>query len=143
MRYALLGFALAVSQTPAWAGPITPRGVTVPVACTGPVVADARKVAAANKLKLGMLPATCFGQMKIYDGPDIQYVAVAPSASCPRGKMLDVFGKSRAGSWYSYFEKPICGAGLVIGPKNQWGDWMLTIDGRHYDSRGAYYVQVP
>lgn len=143
MRVALFGFALVLSQTPALAAPVTPRGVTVPVTCAGPVVAEGRKVAAANKLKLGMLPVTCFGQMKIYDGPDIQYVAVAPSASCPRGKMLDVFGKSRAGSWYSYFEKPVCGAGLVIGPKNQWGDWMLTIDGRHYDSRGAFYVPVP
>lgn len=140
MRVALFSLALVLGQSTALAAPITPRGVTVKTACAGPVADAARKVAATNKLKLGLQPGACFGEMKIYDGPDVQYVAVAPSSACPRGKALDVFGKSRAGSWYSYFEKPICGAGLVIGPRNQWGDWMLTIDGRRYDSRGAYYV---
>lgn len=142
MRLVVAGI-LALSQTPALAAPMTPRGISIPIACTGPVALAARKTAAANGIKWAMQPSACYGQMKIYDGPDIQYVAVAPSTACPRGKALDVFGKSRAGSWYSYFEKPVCGTTVVIGPKNQWGDWMLTVDGKHYDSRGAFYVPVP
>lgn len=143
MRFALFSLAFVLGQSAAFAAPVTPRGITIKTACAGPVADAARKVAAANKLKLGLNPSACFGEMKIYDGPDIQYVAVAPSTACPRGKVLDVFGKSRAGPWYSYFEKPVCGSALVIGPKNQWGDWMLTVDGRHYDSRGAYYIPAP
>ena len=34
------------------------------------------------------------------------------------------------------------GSKISIGPKDPWGDWMLTIDGKHYDSKGQYYVPV-
>lgn len=142
MRVALFTLAVLLAPTIASAAPVTPRGITIKIACSGPVADAARKVAAANKLKLGLQPGACFGEMKIYEGMNVEYVAVAPSAACPKGKALDVFGRSRAGPWYSFFEKPVCGSALVIGPKNQWGDWMLTVDGIRYDSRGAYYVPV-
>lgn len=141
VRHVLLGFPLAAMSAPSAAAP-TPRGVTVPIACTGAVVAAGRKVAKADGLKLGTSPGACFGRMQIYEGPNYQYVVVAPSAACRGGKALDVYDKSRAGPWYAFFEKPVCGSKLSIGPKDPWGDWMLTIDGKHYDSRGAYYVPV-
>lgn len=127
---------------PAIAGP-SPRGVPVALSCTGPVAAAGRQVAKANALKFGQAATTCFGKMQIYDGANFEYVASGPAPACPKGKAIDVYGKSRAGSWYSFFEKPVCGSTISIGPKNQWGDWMLTIDGKQYDSRGAYYSPVP
>lgn len=133
--------ALAALAAPSAAAP-TARGVTVPVACSGAVVTAGRKVAKANGLKLGASPGACFGRMQIYDGPNQQFVVVAPSGTCRGGKVIDVYDKSNAGTWYAFFEKPICGSKLSIGPKNPWGDWMLTVDGKHYDSRGAFYVPV-
>jgi hypothetical protein len=124
------------------AAPTAP-GVVVPITCSGPSVIQGRKVAASNKLALGQSLGACFGQMQIYAGPDRQIVVVAPSKGCPGGKALDVYGGSRAGPWHAYFAKPVCGSRLQIGPKNQWGDWMLTVDGQHYDSRGEFYVRVP
>lgn len=139
---ALAAAGLAALSGPSSAVP-TPRGKVILTACAGPVVVEGREVAKANALKLGQDPKACFGRMQIYAGPDHQYVVVAPSASCPGGKALDVYGKSRAGPWYAYFEQPVCGSKLSIGPKDPWGDWMLTVDGRHYDSRGQYYILVP
>ena len=144
MRKALIPLAVAVASTPfvpARAAP-TPRGQVIAAACSGAVAVLGRKVAKENDLKHGQNPKACFGRMQIYDGPDRQFVVVAPSAACPKGKAIDVYDQSRAGPWYSYFEKPVCGSKLSIGPKNPWGDWMLTIDGKHYDSRGQYYVPV-
>lgn len=141
VRYFAVLLPLAALAPPAAAAP-TPRGATVPVACSGPLVVSGRKIAKADGLVLGSSPGACFGRMQIYDGPNYQYVVVAPSASCKGGKAIDVYEKSRAGSWYAFFEKPVCGSKLSIGPKNPWGDWMLTIDGKHYDSRGAFYVPV-
>ena len=121
---------------------MTPRGVPIAVSCKGPAVTEGRKVAAANNLALGKAPGACFGRMTIYDGPNYQYVVTEPSAACPGGRALDVYEKSRAGTWYSFFPKPLCASRLSIGPKDPWGDWMLTIDGKHYDSKGAFYVPV-
>lgn len=121
---------------------MTPRGKAILVACSGPVVTEGRAIAKSDGLKHGQHPKACFGKMQIYDGPNSQFVIAAPSAACPAGRAIDVYRRSRAGSWYSYFEKPVCGASLSIGPKDPWGDWMLTIDGKHYDSKGAYYVPV-
>lgn len=134
----LLVLAVLASPTP-----ITPRGQLIPITCTGPIAVAGRKVATDNSLAQGKNPKACFGKMQIYDGPNSEYVVVAPSAACPGGKSIDVYGRSRAGPWYSFFAKPVCGSRLSIGPKNQWGDWMLTIDGKHYDSRGEFYTPVP
>ncbi|MEP6784897.1 MAG: hypothetical protein ABI898_04055 [Sphingomonadales bacterium] len=143
MRKALFLLALALPQAPVLAAPMTPPGKPVAIRCTGPVALAARKVAVKYDIKAGMNPSACFGKMQIYDGPNFQYVAVVPSPACSKGKALDVYSNSRAGPWYSYFEKPVCGSTISVGPKNQWGDWMLTIDGRHYSSRGQYYVLMP
>ncbi len=140
MRNALILFACAASSSPGLAAPMTTPGKAIPITCTGPLAVAARAVAVKNGIKAGTQPGACFGKMQIYDGPNFQYVAVIPSPGCPKGKALDVYGNSRAGPWYSYFEKPVCGSVISIGPKNQWGDWSLTVDGRRYDSRGQYYV---
>lgn len=141
LRAAILPIMLLLSTSTAAAAP-TPRNVPIKLECSGAVAAAGRKLALANKLTVGADAKACFGQMSIYEGNNREFVVVAPSAKCPGKKVLDVYSQSRAGSWYSFFEKPICGNSLSIGPKDPWGDWMLTIDGRHYDSRGAYYVPV-
>ena len=121
----------------------SPRNMPIVTTCTGPVATAGQAVARANNLPFGQQPGSCFGRMQTYDGPNFEYVVIGPSAKCPKGRAVDVYARSRAGPWYSYFDKPVCGSSLSIGPKNQWGDWMLTIDGQHYDSRGAFYVPVP
>lgn len=114
----------------------------VKLACDGPEVAAARKIALRDQLKIGSDPGACFGRFSIYGGSDKEIVAVAPSSKCPGGKALEVYNQSKAGPWYSFFEQPVCGASVARGPKNQWGDWTLAIDGRLYESRGAFYVPV-
>jgi hypothetical protein len=146
-KTSVVGLAAAVAAALSLAHPAqgaaTPRGAPVAIACQGPLVAEGRKVAKADGLKLGQQAGACFGRMQIYEGPNHELVVVAPSSACPGGKALDVYGPSRAGPWYSFFEnKPVCGSTLSIGPKDPWGDWMLTIDGRHYDARGGAYVPV-
>ena len=131
----------ALLGPPAEAAP-TPRGKVIAVSCSGATVVEGRKVAKQDGLKHGQHPKACFGRMQIYDGPNKQFVVVAPSPSCPGGKAVDVYERSNAGPWYSFFEKPVCGSKLSIGPKDPWGDWMLTIDGKHYDSKGQYYIPV-
>lgn len=141
MRFRLILLAAVAVPAAAAAAP-TPRGAPVAIACQGPNVTAGRRIAAENKLTVGAAPGACFGRMQIYDGPNQEYVATAPSKACPKGTAMEVYGRSNAGSWYSFFEKPVCGSTISIGPKDPYGDWMLTIDGRHYDSRGAYYVPV-
>jgi hypothetical protein len=143
MRLAFLSLSatLAIIPSTAFAAP-TARGATVPISCNGPAVAAGRAIAKANGLKAGQNPKSCFGKMQIYDGPNHELVVVIPSSACPTGRATDVYGKSRAGPWYSFFKAPVCGSKLSIGPKDPWGDWMLTIDGKHYDSRGEFYVLV-
>lgn len=140
MRLLALSLIMTMIATPQLAK--AARGTAIPITCTGPVATAGRAIAKSNSLKLGQNPKACFGKMQIYDGPDRQFVVAVPASDCPKGRRLDVYGQSRAGPWYSYFETPICGSALSIGPKNPWGDWMLTVDGKHYDSRGAYYVAV-
>ena len=142
MRRPILPLATAVAflpAAPAQAAP-TPRGQVIAITCAGPTVVLGRKTAKENDLKHGQNPKACFGRMQIYDGPNRHFVVVAPSSACPGGKAVDVYEQSRAGPWYSFFEKPVCGSKLSIGPKDPWGDWMLTVDGKHYMSRGQYYV---
>jgi hypothetical protein len=130
-----------VAPAAAHAAP-TPRGQVIAVTCSGATVVEGRKVAKESDLKLGQDPKACFGRMQIYDDPNKQFVVVAPSSACPGGKAIDVYERSRAGPWFRFFEKPVCGSKLSVGPKDPWGDWMLTIDGKHYDSRGEFYVPV-
>lgn len=141
MRLFLIAVVPVVCATAVPAA-MSPRGKAIPIACTGPVATAARAIAKGNGLKHGQHPKACFGKMQIYDGPNFQYVVSAPAAACRGGGAIDVYERSRAGSWHSFFEKPVCGASVSIGPKDPWGDWMLSIDGRHYDSKGAYYVPV-
>jgi hypothetical protein len=137
----LVAFGLAFFCAPVQSAP-TPRDRAIAISCSGAVVTEGRKVAKQDDLKHGQNPKACFGKMQIYDGANHQFVVVAPSADCPGGKAIDVYDQSRAGAWFRYFEKPVCGSKLSIGPKDPWGDWMLTIDGKHYDSRGEFYVPV-
>jgi hypothetical protein len=131
----------AALSAPLFAIP-TPRGTPIQVTCGGAVSAEGKQVAKANGLTLGQDPKACFGRMQIYDGNSKQFVVVAPSAGCPKGHLLDVYERANAGNWHSLFERPVCGSTVSIGPKDPWGDWMLTIDRKHYDSKGAFYVPV-
>ena len=140
-----LGVAAVLAAAP-WAafaasGPPAPIPPT-PFACSGPEVVAGHRLAAANGLRVAADPKACFSHMSIYGGTRGQVIAVAPSPTCTGGRVLEVYEQSNAGSWRSYFEQPVCGAGVSIGPKSQWGDWMLTIGGVRYMSRGQYYVPV-
>ena len=141
-HFGFVTFSLASMAAPAAEAAPTPRGQVIAVSCSGATVVAGRKAAKQDDLKHGQHPKACFGRMQIYDGSNYQLVVVAPASDCPGGKAIDVYDQSRAGPWYSFFEKPVCGSKLSIGPKDPWGDWMLTIDGKHYDSRGQFYVPV-
>jgi hypothetical protein len=137
---AALATTLPAAATAA-SGPPAPIPPT-PFACSGPEAVAGHRLAAQNGLKVAADPKACFSHMSIYGGPRGQVIAVAPSPTCTGGKVLEVYEQSNGGSWYSFFERPVCGAGVSIGPKNQWGDWMLTIGGVRYTSRGQYYIPV-
>ncbi len=143
MRLALLALSAAAASLPAIASAApVPHGSPVVITCTGPVVAQGHRIATENDLKSGKNPGACFGRMN-FPGDGAAYLAVSvPSPRCPRGVAMDVYGQATAGNWGSYFETPVCGSTISIGPNNQWGADMLTIDGRHYDQRGQYYVLV-
>ena len=133
MRVVILAAALAACPALSFAATatataMTPRGVPIATQCQGPLAAKGHKI--ARDFDLGHL----------YDGNSNQLVVTAPSKACPGGTMLDVYEQARSGTWGSLLEKPLCAASVSFGPKNPWGAWMLTIDGRHYDQRGAYYT---
>jgi hypothetical protein len=67
-------------------------------------------------------------------------IVAAPSAACAPRKAIQVYERSRGGPWGNLLEKPVCGASVSFGPNNPWGGIMITIDGKHYDQRGAYYT---
>jgi hypothetical protein len=117
-------------------------GTTPPVkfACAGPKVDAARKVAKENKLKLGMDPKACFGEMKLTESDRKQIVVAAASPDCKSGKLLDVYDQSRAGTWYALFKEPVCGTSISVGPKSPYGDNMITIDGRPYIDKAGEFV---
>jgi len=107
--------------------------------CSGPKVAAAHKVAKDNGLTLGMDSQACFGEMQLTESARKQLVVAVPSEKCKVGKLLDVYDRSRAGSWYALFKEPVCGTVIAVGPKSPYGDNMITIDGRHYiDKAGAF-----
>ena len=114
-------------------------GPSVKFACDGPAVEAARKTAVSNGLKLGMDPKACFGEMKLTESARKQIVVALASPRCKTGKLLDVYDRSRAGSWYSLFKQPICGTAISVGPKSPYGHNLITIDGRRYiDKAGAF-----
>jgi hypothetical protein len=114
-------------------------GPSVNFSCSGSVADAARKMAVSNGLKLGMDPEACFGEMKLTESPRKQIVVALASPQCKTGKLLDVYDRSRAGSWYSLFKQPICGRAISVGPKSPYGDNLITIDGRRYiDKAGAF-----
>jgi hypothetical protein len=111
----------------------------VPFVCSGPKVAAARQVAKENHLTLGMDAKACFGEMQLTESARKQLVVAVPSEKCKAGKLLDVYDRSRGGSWYALFKEPVCGTAIAVGPKSPYGDNMITIDGRHYiDKAGAF-----
>ena len=63
-------------------------------------------------------------------------------ASLPRPILLNVGRVAPEKNLPAFLEADVPGTKVVVGPKNPWGAWMLTIDGRHYDQRGAYYEPV-
>jgi hypothetical protein len=124
----LLFFAAEVAAAP------------VKFACSGSKADAARKVAKDNDLKLGMEPKACFGEMKLTESARKQIVVAAPAKSCKAGKRLNVYDRSRAGSWYPLFRQPVCGKSISVGPKSPYGDNMITIDGRHYIDKAGQFV---
>jgi hypothetical protein len=131
----------ALSAVPAAeAAPPTPMGRPVALACSGPEADAGRKLVAREKLAVGGHPRACFGHMTLYEGPNRQVIAAEPSPRCPGASAIQIYEQSRAGPWSSFFETPVCGRSVSAGPKDQWGSMMVSIDGRPYDQRGAYYV---
>jgi hypothetical protein len=142
MRYWFIAVSAALLLGTARA-PAAPRGTAGPpikLSCAGPEAVAARKLAIRDKLKVGSDPGACFGHASMYGGSNRQIIAAAPSPDCGKLKAIDVYEQSRAGSWYSFFETPVCGMSVSIGPKDPWGALMITIDGKHYDQRGQYYT---
>jgi hypothetical protein len=97
-------------------------------------------VAKANNLTLGMDAKACFGEMQLTESARTQLVVAVPSAQCTAGKLLNVYDRSRAGSWYALFTRPVCGTTIAVGPKSPYGDPMITIDGRHYLDKADAFV---
>jgi len=113
----------------------------VQFACAGAKVDAARKIAAANHLNLGLDPKACFGEFQLTESPRKQIVVAAPGPGCS-AKLLNVFDKSRSGTWYALFKKPVCGTSISVGPKSPYGDNMITIDGTSYLEKGDDWVPL-
>lgn len=114
----------------------------VSFACSGAKADAARKAAKSNNLKLGMDPKACFGEMKLTGSDRRQIVVSVASPACKAGTLLDVYDRSRAGSWHSLFKQPVCGKSISVGPKSPYGDNMITIDGRHYIDKAGDFVPL-
>jgi hypothetical protein len=139
-RGALLVVAtLVLSGAGAFAHAASPP---VKFSCSGPAADSARKIAKADKLKLGMDPKACFGEMKLTESDRKQIVVSAPSPQCRKGNLLNVYDQTRAGPYYALFEKPVCGSAISVGPRSPYGDNMITIDGRHYLEKAGGFVPL-
>lgn len=103
-------------------------------------MAAARKIAVREKLALALDPQACLAQASMYGGSSKQIVAAVPSAACGRRKAIQIYERANSGTWGNILEKPVCGTSVAFGPNNPWGGIMITIDGQHYDQRGAYYT---
>jgi hypothetical protein len=142
MRYASLA-ATAVTGlfvTPAQAAAPQASGPAIKLSCFGPAATAARKIATREKLALALHPKACLAQTSMYGGGSKQIIAAAPSATCGRGKAIQIYERATSGTWGNILEKPVCGTSISFGPNNPWGGIMITIDGQHYDQRGAYYT---
>ena len=115
-------------------------GTAIRLACSGPAAAAARKIAVREKLTLGTDPKACLAVASMYGGSSKQLIAAVPSAECAPKKAIQIYERSNSGLWGNILEKPVCGSSVVFGPNNPWGGIMITIDGQHYDQRGAYYT---
>lgn len=133
---ALFG-ALAFS-TPTVSKPAA-GGTAIRLAC-GPAAAAARKIAVREKLALAIDPKACLAVASMYGGSSKQLIAAVPSSECAPKKAIQIYERSNSGLWGIILEKPVCGTTVAFGPNNPWGGIMITIDGRHYDQRGAYYT---
>ena len=78
--------------------------------------------------------------MKLTDSNRRQIVVATASPTCKTGKLLNVYDQSRAGPWYSLFDKPVCGTAISVGPRSPYGDNMITIDGRAYLDKAGSFV---
>ena len=143
-----LGNILAVSaalcgtlglSTPVVSKPAT-GGTAIHLACSGPAAVAARKIAVREKLALGTDPKACLSVASMYGGSSKQLIAAVPSAECAPKKAIQIYERSNSGLWGNILEKPVCGTSVAFGPNDPWGAIMITIDGRHYDQRGAYYT---
>lgn len=124
---------------PAVAAPAT-RATAIRLSCSGPIVAAARKIASREKLSLALDPKACLSFASMYGGSSKQMIAAAPSSNCAPKKAIQIYERSRGGPWGTLLEQPVCGTSVSFGPNNPWGGIMITIDGKHYDQRGAYYT---
>jgi hypothetical protein len=142
MRYASLAAAAVavLFATPAQAAAPQPSGLAIKLSCSGAAATAARKIASREKLALALDPRACLAQTSMYGGGSRQIIAAAPSASCGRRKAIQIYERATSGTWGNILEKPVCGTSVSFGPNNPWGGIMITIDGRHYDQRGAYYT---
>ena len=125
--------------TVAFAKPV--NGLTkIPLSCSGPAASAARKIAVHEKLTLGASPKACLALASMYGGSSKQLIVAAPSAACAPKSAIQIYERSIAGPWGNLLEKPVCGTSVSFGPNNPWGGIMITIDGKHFDQRGAYYA---
>lgn len=115
-------------------------GPAIRLACSGPAAVAARKIAVREKLALATDPKACLALASMYGGSSKQMIVAVPSAECAPKKAIMVYERSNSGLWGSILEKPVCGTTVAFGPNDPWGAIMITIDGRHYDQRGAYYT---
>lgn len=142
MRHASLA-ATAIAGlfiTPAQAALPQTSGPTIKLSCAGPAATAARRIATREKLELALDPKACLAQTSMYGGGSKQIIAAAPSVSCGRRKAIQIYERATSGTWGNILEKPVCGTSVSFGPNNPWGGIMITIDGQHYDQRGAYYT---
>lgn len=142
MRYASIAAAALAAFTSAPVQAAAPKGPGSPISlsCSGPAATAARKIAIREKLALASDPQACLAQTSMYGGGSKQIIAAAPSAACGQRKAIQLYERATSGTWGNMLEKPVCGANVSFGPNNPWGGIMITIDGRHYDQRGAYYT---
>ena len=144
MRYASLAAATLTGAIATTSQAVSPQtaGPAIKLACSGPAVTAARKIAVREKLTLALHPQACLAQTSIYGGGSKQIIAASPSAACGHLKAIQIYERATSGTWGNILEKPVCGTDVSFGPNNPWGAIMITIDGQHYDQRGAYYTRA-
>ena len=126
--------------TPTQAASPQALGSAIKLSCSGPAAIAARKIATREKLAIALHPKACLAETNMYGGASNQIVAAAPSETCGKRKAIQIYERAISGTWGNILEKPVCGMSVSFGPKNPWGGIMITIDGQHYDQRGAYYI---